>query len=117
GTPRPRARRRASPPDRRYPGDAVLEAVRLRLPPALQLGRRELQRARTGARARDRRSTLRLSDRSAAKRLGARPAHREADGDAPMSEAAATLRLQDVVVDYRRKHLSDVRAVAGASLT
>jgi|RhiMethySRZTD1v2_1073278.scaffolds.fasta_scaffold189506_3 peptide/nickel transport system ATP-binding protein len=34
-----------------------------------------------------------------------------------MSEAAATLRLQDVVVDYRRKHLSDVRAVAGASLT
>jgi peptide/nickel transport system ATP-binding protein len=28
----------------------------------------------------------------------------------------ATLSLRDVVVDYRRKHLSDVRAVAGASL-
>ena len=30
--------------------------------------------------------------------------------------AAPTLSLQDVVVDYRRKHLADVRAVAGASL-
>ncbi len=30
--------------------------------------------------------------------------------------AAPTLNLQDVVVDYRRRHLADVRAVAGASL-
>ncbi len=30
--------------------------------------------------------------------------------------AAATLDLRDVVVDYRRKHRSNVRAVAGASL-
>jgi peptide/nickel transport system ATP-binding protein len=30
--------------------------------------------------------------------------------------AAATLAMRDVVVDYHRKHLADVRAVAGATL-
>ena len=75
----------------------------------------ELQRERPAA-ARGRRPPASRPARSTRSRAAPRRGSRPTASPRRADDAAATLAMRDVVVDYRRKHLADVRAVAGATL-